>query len=91
MEQFTIRGFKDILENSSEYKSIESADYRLVLLDRCNWYISFILKTIEAKNKPLNHFVNINSNTLKNYLGNRVYKSIQKCLIDLSIIYEKTK
>jgi hypothetical protein len=91
MDQYTVKGFKGLLEDSLGDASSDSIDDRLVLLDRCNWYVSYIYITNLTQKQSLKSFANTNSRTLKKYLGDRVYKTIQKCLIDLKMIFENPK
>jgi hypothetical protein len=86
MNQYTIKGFADILVTSIQYKKLKTREKRLLLLDRCNWFISVIVKDNIKKNEPYGTFVNLLSQILKKYLGDREYKDIELCLKGLGII-----
>ena len=91
MKQYTIKSFADLLVSSVQFKSLETKEKKLLLLDRCNWYISSIIKENIQQDKSYGTFVNLNSQLLKKYLGNRNYKEIQNCLIGLGVIVENNK
>jgi hypothetical protein len=91
MKQYTIKTFADLLVGSIQFKSLETKEKKLLLLDRCNWYISLIVKQNIQQDKSYGTFVNLNSQLLKKYLGNRNYKEIQNCLIGLGVIVENNK
>lgn len=91
MKQYTIKSFADLLVSSRQFESYNTREKKLLLLDRCNWYISFIVKENILKDKPYGTFVNLNSKLLKKYLGSRNYKEIQNCLVGLGIIVENNK
>lgn len=74
-----------------QFKSLKSKEKKLLLLDRCNWYISLIVVQNIQQDKSYGTFVNLNSKSLKKYLGNRNYKEIQNCLVGLGIIVENNK
>lgn len=63
----------------------------MLLLDRCNWFISAIIKSTLKLNEPFDNYVNLQSQILKKYLGNRSYKDIIMCLIGVGIIIENPK
>ena len=86
MNQYTIKGFPDLLVTSTQYKKLKTREKRLLLLDRCNWFISVIVKDNIKKNEPYGTFVNLLSQILKKYLGDREYKDIELCLKGLGII-----
>ena len=44
MKQYTIKSFTDLLVGSIQFKSLKTKEKKLLLLDRCNWYISLIVK-----------------------------------------------
>ena len=91
MKQYTINGFADLLVSSSQFKKLKTREKKLLLLDRCNWYISSIVKQNIQEDKPYGSYVNLNSQLLKKYLGDRIYKDIQLCLVGLGIIIENVK
>ena len=91
MKQYTINGFADLLVSSSQFKKLKTREKKLLLLDRCNWYISSIVKQNIQEDKPYGSYVNLNSQLLKKYLGDRIYKDIQLCLVGLGIIIENAK
>ena len=43
MKQYTIRGFDDLLVNSTQFRKLKTREKKLLLFDRCNWYISSII------------------------------------------------
>jgi len=86
MNQYTIEGFADILVTSTQYQKLKTREQKLLLLDRCNWFISVIIKDNIKKNEPYGTFVNLLSQILKKYLGDREYKDIELCLEGLGII-----
>lgn len=77
MEQYTIRGFRNVLEESVEYLALSNTEERLECLDKCNWILSFIILTVKSRDKPLNYYVNIHSEIFRQYLGSRHYKEIK--------------
>ena len=91
MEQYTIRGFKEVFEESIEYLALADNEDRLEYLDKCNWVISYIISTIKSRNKPLNYYVNISSESLTQFLGSRHYNYILKSLIGLDYIRRPPK
>jgi len=86
MNQYTIEGFADILVTSTQYQKLKTREQKLLLLDRCNWFISAIVKDNIKTDKTYGTYVNLNSQILKRYLGDRAYKDIEKCLKGLGII-----
>jgi hypothetical protein len=86
MNQYTIKGFPDLLVTSTQYKKLKTREKRLLLLDRCNWFISVIIKDNIKKNEPYGTYVNLLSQILKKYLGDREYKDIELCLKGVGII-----
>jgi hypothetical protein len=91
MNQYTIKGFADLLVTSTQLNKLKTREKKLLLLDRCNWYISSIINQNIKEDKPYGAYVNLNSQILKKYLGDRNYKDIQKCLVGLGIIIENNK
>ena len=91
MNQYTIKSFADLLVTSTQYQKLKTREQKLLLLDRCNWYISAIVKDNLKNNNAYGTFVNLHSEILKKYLDNRIYKGIQLCLIGLGIIIENPK
>ena len=86
MEQYSIKGFADLLVNSTQFKKLKTKEKQLLLLDRCNWFISAIVKDNIKTDKTYGTYVNLNSQILKKYLGDRAYKDIEQCLKGLGII-----
>jgi len=91
MNQYTIKGFADILVTSTQYHKLKTREQKLLLLDRCNWLISSIIKAHIKLNEPYGKYLNLQSQLLKKYIGDRTYKDIQLCLIGLGIILENPK
>ena len=53
MKQYTIKSFADLLVGSVQFKSLETKEKKLLLLDRCNWYISSIIKENIQQDKSM--------------------------------------
>ena len=81
MELYSLNGLKEIL-NVSVHKA--------ELYDKCNWFITCLLKRTtlndKQKDKPDNYFANISSEELKKFLGTRDYRPIVETLISNGII-----
>ena len=56
MKQYTIKGFADLLITSTQFNNQKTRDKKLLLLDRCNWLISAIIR-LHIKTE-MNHMVN---------------------------------
>ena len=91
MNQYSIRGFPDLLITSTQFNKLKTREKKLLLLDRSNWFISSIIKEHIKLNVPYGRYVNLHSQILKKYLGDRTYKDVQMCLIGLGIIIENPK
>jgi len=68
MNQYTIKGFADLLVTSTQFQKLKTREQKLLLLDRCNWFISVIVKDNIKKNEPYGTFVNLLSQIIKNTL-----------------------
>ena len=68
MNQYTIKSFADILVTSTQYQRLKTREQKLLLLDRCNWFISAIVKDNIKTDKTYGTYVNLNSQILKRYL-----------------------
>jgi hypothetical protein len=90
MELLSIKGFPSILAKTDELKLIGRRDNKLLLLDKCNWFITHIAKKSYSIDKEFNEYVNINSSTFKDVLG-RDYKSVQELMFKLGLVEENTK
>jgi hypothetical protein len=86
MNQYTIKGFADLMVTSTQFSKLNTREQKLLLLDRCNWFISAIVKDNIKTDKTYGTYVNLNSQILKRYLGDRAYKDIEQCLKGLGII-----
>jgi bifunctional DNA-binding transcriptional regulator/antitoxin component of YhaV-PrlF toxin-antitoxin module len=86
MKQFSIKGIEALLSEDVYYTSIIKQDNKALFLDKCNWLISKILKVQLQYEKGLNELVNVHSDALKKYLGDRYYKSIISSLVAIKII-----
>jgi hypothetical protein len=86
MNQYTIEGFADILVTSTQYQKLKTREQKLLFLDRCNWFISAIVRDNIKTDKTYGTYVNLNSQILKRYLGDREYKDIEQCLKGLGVI-----
>ena len=91
INQYSIKGFPDLLTTSTQFNKLKTREKRLLLLDRCNWFISSIIKEHIKLDSPYGTYVNLHSQILKKYLGDRTYKDVQMCLIGLGIIIENPK
>ena len=87
MNQYTIKGFADILVTSTQFQKLKTREQKLLLLDRCNWFISAIIRDNIKTDKTYGTYVNLNSQILKRYLGDRAYKDIELCLKGLGTHY----
>lgn len=83
---YTINGFFQLLTTSSQYKQQSTEAKKLLLLDRCNWFITAIVSLNLNRNQPIEEYVNLHSSHLKRYLTTRNYKDIENCLFGLGII-----
>lgn len=86
MELYSLNGLKEILN-----ESVHKAE----LYDKCNWFITCLLKRTtlndKQKDKPDNYFANISSEELKKFLGTRDYRPIIETLISNGIITRNDK
>ncbi len=89
MVRFSIRGLESLLETHFTYSSVPSRSKRL-FYDKCNWFISHIIREQLRSEKGLGQLVNIPSRTLKKHLGNK-YGEVVKVLVDLKIVYQNEK
>ena len=71
MKQYTFKGFADILVTSTQFNNQKTRDKKLLLLDRCNWLISSIIKLHIKLNEPYGKYLNLQSQILKKYIGYR--------------------
>jgi len=85
-ESIYYKGFPRLTRYLSTIQETKNKRKRLLLLDRCNWFISVIVKDNIKKNEPYGTYVNLLSQILKKYLQDREYKDIELCLIGLGII-----
>ena len=83
---YTINGFSELLTTPSQYNNQSTENKRLLLLDRCNWFITAIVSLNLNRNQPIEEYVNLHSSYLKRYLTTRNYKDIENCLFGLGII-----
>ena len=90
MVRFSIRGLKSLLETHSTYSSIVSSHSKRLFYDKCNWFVSHIIREQLRSEKGLGELVNIPSKTLKKRLGNK-YGDVVKVLLDLKIVYQNEK
>ena len=91
MNQYTIKSFADLLVKSTQFKKLKTKEKKLLLLDRCNWYVSAIIRDNIKKDYPYGTYSNLSSKILKKYLGDRNYKDIELCLKGLGIIIKNDK
>jgi len=87
MKQFIIKGLERLLEEDKVYSSIEKENNRLLFIDKCNWLLSKIMRTQLQNEKGLNELVNIHTDSLKKFLGDRYYKTIISSLESVKVVY----
>ena len=87
MKQFSIKGLERLLEEDKVYSSIEKENNRLLFIDKCNWLLSKIMRTQLQNEKGLNELVNIHTDSLKKFLGDRYYKTIISSLESIQVVY----
>jgi hypothetical protein len=87
MKQFSIKGLERLLEEDKVYSSIEKENNRLLFIDKCNWLLSKIMRTQLQNEKGLNELVNIHTDSLKKFLGDRYYKTIISSLESVKVVY----
>ena len=75
MKLYTIRNLESLLQKHQNYSSIVSKHYKRLFIDKCNWFITHIIKSQIKIEKGLGELVNIHSKTLKESIGNK-YNSI---------------
>ena len=90
MVRFSIQGLESLLETHSTYSSIVNSHSKRLFYDKCNWFISHIIREQLRSEKRLGELVNIPSKTLKKHLGNN-YGDVVKVLLDLKIVYQNKK
>ena len=79
-----------MLQKHQNYSSIVSKHYKRLFIDKCNWFITHIIKSQVKSEKGLGELVNIHSKTLKESIGNK-YNSIINALVDIEIVYINEK
>ena len=72
MKLYTIRNLESLLQKHQNYSSIASKHHKRLFIDKCNWFITHIIKSQIKSEKGLGELVNIHSKILKEILGNRV-------------------
>lgn len=87
MNQFSIITLEESLSKDTTYKAISKQYGKDLYYDKCNWLITRIIRTQLKSEKGLNELVNIHTDTLKLFLGNRYYQKVIKTLTELEIIY----
>lgn len=87
MVRFSIQGLESLLETHSTYSSIVNSHSKRLFYDKCNWFISHIIREQLRSEKGLGQLVNIPSRALKKHLGNK-YSDVVKVLVDLKIVYQ---
>lgn len=90
MELFSIRGIEYILKKHSIFSSIDKTSGKRLFVDKCNWFISYIIREQLRSEKGLGKLVNIPSKTFKKHLGNK-YGDVIKILVDLKLVYQNKK
>ena len=86
MKQFTIKGFKGLLQEDKYYMSLTRDSSRMLYYDKCNWFVSETYRTTLANEDEASLFQNLHSTNLKKVLGNRYYKHIINTLGSLGLI-----
>ena len=64
--------------------------HKRLFIDKCNWFITHIIKSQIKSEKGLGELVNIHSKILKEILGNR-YNNIVEALVGIEIVYINEK
>ena len=90
MKLYTIRNLESLLQKHQNYSSIASLHHKRLFIDKCNWFITYIIKSQIKIEKGLGELVNIHSKILKESIGNK-YNSIVDALADIEIIYMNEK
>ena len=90
MVRFSIRGLESLLETHSTFNSIVSSHNKRLFYDKCNWFISHIIREQLRSEKGLGQLVNVPSRALKKHLGNK-YGDVVKALVDLKIVYQNER
>ena len=92
MNLYTLKGLPELLSNTSLFKSKRRRNDKLILLDKCNWFIHRILSNTYGKNEDnvgYKYWVNIHSQELKKFLGTKFYIRIKNTLVEeLQLIEE---
>lgn len=91
MEQFTITGFKESFEETTTYTELISEETVLGFIDKCNWVLSYIIRSNILLGESPDNLVNISGGLLKKYLGSRDYVIVVDRLIDLGLIRKNPK
>jgi hypothetical protein len=86
MKQFTIKGFKGLLQEDKYYKSLTRDSSRMLYYDKCNWFVSETYRTTLANEDEASLFQNLHSTNLKKVLGDRYYKHIINTLDSLGLV-----
>lgn len=86
MKQFTIKGFKGLLQEDKYYMSLTRDSSRMLYYDKCNWFVSETYRTTLANEDEASLFQNLHSTNLKKVLGNRYYKHIINTLGSLGLV-----
>ena len=90
MVRLSIRGLESLLETHSTFNSIVSSHNKRLFYDKCNWFISHIIREQLRSEKGLGQLVNVPSRALKKHLGNK-YGDVVKALVDLKIVYQNER
>ena len=90
MKLYTIRNLESLLQKHQNYSSIASTHHKRLFIDKCNWFITHIIKSQIKIEKGLGELVNIHSKVLQTNLGNK-YNSIVDALADIEIVYTNKK
>ena len=92
MNLYTLKGLPELLINTSLFRSKRRRNDKLILLDKCNWFIHRILSNTYGKNEDdagYKYWVNIHSEELKKFLGTKFYIRIKNTLVEeLQLIEE---
>ncbi|MAJ38388.1 MAG: hypothetical protein CMC19_10885 [Flavobacteriaceae bacterium] len=92
MNLYTLKGLPELLLNTSLFRGKRRRNDKLILLDKCNWFIHRILTNTYGKNEDnvgYKYWVNIHSEELKKFLGTKSYIRIKNTLVEeLQLIEE---
>ena len=87
---YTVNHLESLLQKHHNYSSISTKRNKQLFIDKCNWFISHIIKSQIKSEKGLGELVNIASKVLKETMGNK-YNAVVEALVDIEIVYMNKK